>query len=138
MEIRYRNVGKVFDRVTVLANFDLEVADATFLALLGPSGCGKTTALRIMAGLERPTQGRVLLGERDVTDVPPRCRDIAMVFQSYALYPHFNVADNIAYPLRIRKVPNERVKSEVARVAESLGLSRAALYRRLEKYGIAV
>ena len=75
MQIRYRNVGKVFDKVTVLTDFDLEVADATFLALLGPSGCGKTTALRIMAGLEQPTQGRVLLGDRDVTDVPPRGRD---------------------------------------------------------------
>jgi multiple sugar transport system ATP-binding protein len=123
MKIRYQNVGKTFGQVTVLTDFDVEVPDGTFLALLGPSGCGKTTALRIMSGLEQPSQGRVFLGERDVTDVPPRGRDVAMVFQSYALYPQFSVAGNIAYPLRIRKVPKERRTAEVARVAELLGLT---------------
>ncbi len=123
MEIRYQNVGKRFGRVTVLTDFDLEVADGTFLALLGPSGCGKTTALRIMAGLEQPSEGRVFLGERDVTDVPPRGRDVAMVFQSYALYPQFKIADNIGYPLRIRKVPKAQRATEVGRVAELLGLT---------------
>jgi multiple sugar transport system ATP-binding protein len=124
MEIRYQNVGKRFDRVSVLTDFDLDIADGQFLALLGPSGCGKTTALRIMAGLEQPSEGRVFLGERDVTDVPPRGRDIAMVFQSYALYPHLKVADNIGYPLRIRGVQKDRIRSEVARIAESLGLTK--------------
>jgi multiple sugar transport system ATP-binding protein len=123
MEIRYEGVGKRFDSVTVLADFDLRVPDGEFLALLGPSGCGKTTALRIMAGLEQPTTGRVFLGERDITDVPPRGRDVAMVFQSYALYPHLKVRDNIAYPLRVRKVAQDRIREEVARVAESLGIS---------------
>ncbi len=124
MEIRYQHVGKRFDKVTVLEDFNLEVTDGTFLALLGPSGCGKTTALRIMSGLEVPTEGRVFLGDHDVTDLPPRSRDIAMVFQSYALYPHFNVEQNIGYPLRIRKTPKAQIKSEVAAVAESLGLTK--------------
>ncbi len=123
MKIRYQNVGKTFGHVTVLTDFDIEVADGTFLALLGPSGCGKTTALRIMSGLEQPTLGRVFLGERDVTDVPPRGRDIAMVFQSYALYPQFKIADNIGYPLRIRRVPKAQRAAEVGRVAELLGLT---------------
>ena len=123
VKIRYQNVGKTFGQVTVLTDFDVEVPDGTFLALLGPSGCGKTTALRIMSGLEQPSQGRVFLGDRDVTDTPPRGRDIAMVFQSYALYPQFKVADNIAYPLRIRKVPKQQRAAEVARVAELLGLT---------------
>jgi multiple sugar transport system ATP-binding protein len=123
MKIQYQNVGKTFGHVTVLTDFDVEVPDGKFLALLGPSGCGKTTALRIMSGLEQPTSGRVFLGERDVTEVPPRGRDIAMVFQSYALYPQFKVADNIAYPLRIRKVPKEQRTAEVARVAELMSLT---------------
>jgi multiple sugar transport system ATP-binding protein len=123
MEIRYEHVGKRFEKVTVLSDFNLEVKDGSFLALLGPSGCGKTTALRIMSGLELPTEGRVFLGDRDVTDLPPRSRDIAMVFQSYALYPHFNVRQNIAYPLKIRKVPKAKIATEVAAVAESLGLT---------------
>jgi ABC-type sugar transport system ATPase subunit len=122
MEIRYEKVGKTFDKLPVLIDFDLVVPDRTFMALLGPSGCGKTTALRMLAGLDQPTEGRVFLGDRDVTRVPPRGRDIAMVFQSYALYPHLRVADNIAYPLRIRKVPRDRQRVEVERVAEPLGL----------------
>ena len=86
----------------------MHVPDGAFLAMLGPSGCGKTTALRLLAGLEQPTAGRIFIGERDVTHLEPRDRDIAMVFQSYALYPHMTVADNIAYPLRLRRCPAER------------------------------
>jgi len=123
MEIRYEHVGKRFEKVSVLSDFNLEVKDGSFLALLGPSGCGKTTALRILSGLEMPTEGRVYLGERDVTELPPRSRDIAMVFQSYALYPHFNVRQNIAYPLKIRKVAKDKIATEVSTVAESLGLT---------------
>ena len=123
MEIRYEHVGKRFEKVSVLSDFNLEVKDGSFLALLGPSGCGKTTALRILSGLEMPTEGRVFLGDRDVTELPPRSRDIAMVFQSYALYPHFNVRQNIAYPLKIRKVAKDKIATEVATVAESLGLT---------------
>ena len=102
--VTYRAVEKKFDSVVALHALDLDVPDHTFLALLGPSGCGKTTALRILAGLERPSGGRVMIGERDVTRLQPRDRDVAMVFQSYALYPHMTVAENIGYPLRIRNV----------------------------------
>ncbi len=122
MEIRYEHVSKRFDGVPALLDFDIHVPDGTFLVLLGPSGCGKTTAMRIAAGLEQPTEGRVYIGDRDVTDIPPRSRDIAMVFQSYALYPQMKVRENIGYPLRIRKLPKAHIKAEVERVAETLDL----------------
>ena len=102
--VRYEGIEKRFEAFTALHALNLNVPDRTFLALLGPSGCGKTTALRILAGLETPTAGKVLIGDRDVTRLQPRDRDVAMVFQSYALYPHMTIADNIGYPLRIRKV----------------------------------
>jgi multiple sugar transport system ATP-binding protein len=118
--VRYENVEKRFGAFVALHSLDIAVPDHAFLALLGPSGCGKTTALRICAGLELPTGGRVLIGERDVTRLQPRDRDVAMVFQSYALYPHMTVAENIAYPLRIRKVaPAERAR-RVGEVASAL------------------
>jgi len=123
MEIRYEKVSKSFGQTTVLTELDLNVADGAFLALLGPSGCGKTTALRIAVGLEEPSAGRVFLGDRDITDLPPRSRDISMVFQSYALYPHFKVSQNIGYPLRVRKVSKADVQTEVKKVAETLGLT---------------
>ena len=103
MEVRYEAVSKSFGTTEALAPLDITVPDGRFLAMLGPSGCGKTTALRLLAGLETPTAGRIFIGERDVTRLEPRHRDIAMVFQSYALYPHKTVADNIAYPLRLRR-----------------------------------
>ncbi len=123
MEVRFERVTKTFDQNCVLADLDLSIPDGDFLVLLGPSGCGKTTALRIAAGLEEPTGGRVFIGDRDVTDLPPRARDIAMVFQSYALYPHLKVWENIGYPLRIRRVPKAKIRHEVARVAQTLGLA---------------
>ena len=119
--VAYQGVEKRFGSFRALHALDLEIPDHNFLALLGPSGCGKTTALRVLAGLEQPTGGRVFIGERDVTRLQPRDRDIAMVFQSYALYPQMTVAENIAYPLRIRKVPPvERMRrvTEVARALE--------------------
>jgi multiple sugar transport system ATP-binding protein len=122
MDVRYLQVSKSFGSYEALAPLDLHVADGRFLALLGPSGCGKTTALRLLAGLERPTSGRIYIGERDVTFAPTKDRDIAMVFQSYALYPHLKVADNIAYPLRVRKVELAERKRQVLKVAELLGL----------------
>jgi multiple sugar transport system ATP-binding protein len=122
MDVRYDHVSKSFAGVEALIELDLDVPDGTFLALLGPSGCGKTTALRILAGLEEPTSGSVFLGERDVTRLQPKDRDIAMVFQSYALYPHKSVADNIAYPLRVRKVPKPERAERVAKVAELLSI----------------
>ena len=116
--VRYQGVRKTFDTFTALHSLDLKVPDRSFMALLGPSGCGKTTALRILAGLDMPTSGRVLIGERDVTRLQPRDRDVAMVFQSYALYPHKTVRDNIGYPLWIRKVepaPTSRRRSARSR-----------------------
>ena len=119
-EIQLVGIEKRFDSVRVLENLDLTVNDGEFVVLLGPSGCGKTTALRIIAGLESPTAGEVRIGGRNVTRLSPRERDVAMVFQSYALYPHMSVADNIGYPLRIRRVPPRERVSAVAKVAESL------------------
>ena len=118
--VRYEAVGKRFGAFTALHALNLDVPDHTFLALLGPSGCGKTTALRILAGLELPTSGRVLIGDRNVTRLQPRDRDVAMVFQSYALYPHMTVAENIAYPLRIRKTPAAEQARMIAAVASAL------------------
>jgi multiple sugar transport system ATP-binding protein len=123
VEVRFEQLTKSFDENCVLAELDLSIPDGDFLVLLGPSGCGKTTALRIAAGLEEPSGGRVYIGDRDVTVLPPRARDIAMVFQSYALYPHLKVRDNIGYPLRVRKVPKAKIGQEVDRVAETLGLT---------------
>ncbi|HXE57847.1 MAG TPA: ABC transporter ATP-binding protein, partial [Gemmatimonadales bacterium] len=95
--------------VPVLDGLSLEVRDGEFLALLGPSGCGKTTVLRCIAGLDEPTAGEVFIGDRRVTDLPPAERDVAMVFQSYALYPHLTVRENLDFPLRMRRVaPAER------------------------------
>jgi multiple sugar transport system ATP-binding protein len=118
--VRYEAVEKRFEPIVALKALDLDVPDRAFLALLGPSGCGKTTALRILAGLDVPTAGRVLIGERDVTHLEPRDRDVAMVFQSYALYPHMTIAQNIAYPLLIRKVPNDESRRKVVEVATAL------------------
>src|SRR5439155_10367608 len=110
------------DGVRVLESLELTVDDGEFVVLLGPSGCGNATALRIIAGLERPTSGRVLIAGRDVTSLLPRERDVAMVFQSYALYPHLSVADNIGYPLRIRWILSRDRAAAVAEVAASLEL----------------
>ena len=119
-EVVLSRISKQFDAVRVLEDLDLRVDDGEFVVLLGPSGCGKTTALRIVAGLERPTSGHVVIAGRDVTHRPPRGRDIAMVFQSYALYPHLTVAENIAYPLKVRKVDPRQREEAVLRVARSL------------------
>ena len=118
--VEYRGIGKRFGDVVALAEFDLHVPDGAFPVMLGSSGCGKTTALRILAGLEVPDAGRVMLGERDVTRLQPRDRDVAMVFQSYALYPHMSVADNIAYPLTLRDVRKAARAQAVKEVAELL------------------
>ena len=118
--VSYQGVRKTFDTFTALHSLDLKVPDRSFMALLGPSGCGKTTALRILAGLDMPTKGRVLIGERDVTQLQPRDRDVAMVFQSYALYPHKTVRDNIGYPLWIRKVSGGDIAAKVSEVSTIL------------------
>src|ERR671916_429172 len=102
MRVTLSSIYKSFGAVNVVKGVDLEITDGEFLVLLGPSGCGKTTALRMVAGLESVTSGRISIGNRDVTNVLPKYRDVAMVFQSYALYPHMTVAENIGYPLKLR------------------------------------
>ncbi len=102
---------------------DLEIGDGEFMVLVGPSGCGKSTTLRMLAGLEKIDDGKILIGDRDVTRVPPKDRDIAMVFQNYALYPHMSVADNMAFALKMAKMPADERQRRVAEAAEILGLT---------------
>jgi multiple sugar transport system ATP-binding protein len=129
-EVILQEVTKEFEGGTVAVdNLSLEVADGEFMILVGPSGCGKTTALRMVAGLERPTSGVVRIGERTVNDVSPRNRDIAMVFQNYALYPHMTVYKNLAYALKQRRTPKDEIRRRVREVSELLGLE-ALLKRR--------
>ncbi len=116
------DVSKVFAGVTAVDQVNLTIADGEFFALLGPSGCGKTTTLRMIAGLETPTHGRIQIGERDVTELPPRDRDVAMVFQDYALYPHMTLLDNIGYPLKVRGVSRSELQSRVAEAARNLDI----------------
>jgi multiple sugar transport system ATP-binding protein len=121
--VRFENVQKVFsDGTRAVRDFSLEVADGEFAVLVGPSGCGKTTLLRLVAGLEDLTDGDILIGERIVNDVDARGRDVAMVFQNYALYPHYNVYGNIAFGLRVRGVPRSQVRQRVESIARVLGL----------------
>src|SRR2546426_3085171 len=122
MELRYEQVCKRFGATDALLDLDLHAPDGCFLAMLGPSGCGKTTALRLLAGLEEPTSGRMFIGARDVTSLQPRDRDIAMVFQSYALYPHKTVAENIDYPLRIRGLSRAGRRERTEQVAKMLNI----------------
>jgi ABC-type sugar transport system ATPase subunit len=118
--IRFVNLTKKFGAVTAVNDLSLSVGDGEFIALLGPSGCGKTTTLRLLAGLEAPTSGQVFIGERDVTTLPPRERDVAMVFQDYALYPHMTIFENIAYPLKVRHRPKPEQQAQVTEVASLL------------------
>jgi len=118
-EVTLRGVRKSFDDHPIIQGVDLEVQKGEFLVMLGPSGCGKTTLLRLIAGLERLDAGTIAIGGRVVNDVPPRDRDVAMVFQSYALYPHMSVRENMAFGLRLRKLPQEEI---ARRVAEAAGL----------------
>ena len=118
--VTFDGVGKSFGALTVIRSLNLAIPDRAFVALLGPSGCGKTTALRMLAGLELPTSGRIMIGDRDVSRLAPRDRDIAMVFQSYALYPHMTVAENINYPLRIRNHSKAERDQKIAEVAGAL------------------
>src|SRR5881227_3816016 len=122
-EVLIQNLTKAFVGGTVaLDDLSLEIADGEFMILVGPSGCGKTTALRCVAGLERPTRGRILIGDRVVNGVSPRDRDIAMVFQNYALYPHMTVYRNLAYPLRQRRMLRAEIDRRVREIATMLGL----------------
>lgn len=120
--IKFDQVYKRFGETLVLKDLNLDIADQEFLVLVGPSGCGKSTALRCLAGLEEISAGQILIGERVVNDMPPKDRDIAMVFQSYALYPHMSVYDNMAFGLRLRKMPKQEIDRRVKEAAEILGI----------------
>ena len=117
-----KNVMKQFKSVTAVDNLSIDVKDREFAVLVGPSGCGKTTALRMIAGLENVTSGEIYIGDRLVNDVAPKDRDIAMVFQNYALYPHMNVRDNLGFGLKIRKFHKEEVDQRVQEAADILGI----------------
>jgi ABC-type sugar transport system ATPase subunit len=118
--VTYEHVTKLYDGVPAVSDLTLDVGDGEFVVLVGPSGCGKSTALRMLAGLEEITKGRILIGERVVNNVAPASRDIAMVFQSYALYPHMTVYDNLAFGLRNTGVPKREIGERVRRAAEIL------------------
>jgi multiple sugar transport system ATP-binding protein len=120
--IKFDHVWKRFGEVTVLKDLNIDIGDQEFLVLVGPSGCGKTTALRCLAGLEEISDGNILIGDRVVNDVPPKDRDIAMVFQSYALYPHMSVYDNMAFGLKLRKTPKAEIDKRVKEAAEMLSI----------------
>jgi len=120
--IRLVNLFKRFDKVVAVDGVSLDIPDGHFVVLLGPSGCGKTTTLRCIAGLETPDNGEIWIGDEMVNELPPKDRDVAMVFQNYALYPHMSVYDNIAFPLKMRKVEKGEIDRRVKEVAELLGI----------------
>ena len=121
--VRLNEIYKRYGSVQVVHGIDLDVAEKEFVVLVGPSGCGKSTTLRMIAGLEEISDGDLSIYGRHVNRVAPKDRDVAMVFQNYALYPHLNVADNMAFGLRIRKMPKDQIKTTIADVAEVLGLT---------------
>src|SRR3954468_6184588 len=120
--VTIRDVKKAFGTTAVIHGVNVSIADGEFVVLVGPSGCGKSTLLRMIAGLENITGGEIRIGDRVVNKVPPKERDIAMVFQNYALYPHMTVAANIGFSLKLRGAPKSEIESRVARAAEILGL----------------
>src|ERR687895_655496 len=121
--VTFERVGKIYaDGTRAVSEMSLNIEDGEFMVLVGPSGCGKTTALRMVAGLEDISEGLLKIGERVVNHVPSRDRDIAMVFQSYALYPHLSVYDNIAFGLKLKKTPKQEIEKRVQDAARILGL----------------
>ncbi len=122
-QVLFKHVTKVYDGgVTAVQDVNLEIKDKEFVVLVGPSGCGKSTTLRMLAGLEEITEGEVIIGDKVVNNLPPKDRDIAMVFQNYALYPHMTVEENMAFGLKLRNVPPEEIKKNVNDAADILGL----------------
>src|SRR5216110_1301177 len=122
-EVALRNIVKTFDRTPAVAGIDLDISDREFVVLVGPSGCGKTTTLRMIAGLEEATSGEIYIGDQLVNDVPPKDRDIAMVFQNYALYPHMTVYENMSFGLRLKKFPKAEIKERVENAARILDIT---------------
>jgi multiple sugar transport system ATP-binding protein len=121
--VTIKGLTKIYGKTIAVNDLNLDVADKSFAVLLGPSGCGKTTTLRCIAGLETLDKGEIYIGDRLVNDLAPKDRDVAMVFQSYALYPHMTVFDNLAFPLKIRKLPNEEIKRRVHETAQLLRIT---------------
>ncbi|THB82440.1 ATP-binding cassette domain-containing protein, partial [Pantoea allii] len=117
-------VAKRYDKQSVLHPLDLTIADGSFTVLVGPSGCGKSTLLRLLAGLDTVSDGAIMLDKKRINDLDPADRDIAMVFQSYALYPHLTVAENLAFHMQVKKVKREEQKSKIARIAGILGIDQ--------------
>ena len=126
--VTFEHVVKKFGDFTAINDLNIKIEDKEFLVLVGPSGCGKTTALRCLAGLEEVSGGNIIIGDRIVNDVAPKDRDIAMVFQSYALYPHMTVFDNMAFGLKLRHVPKAQIQKRVEEAAKILGIE--ALLKR--------
>ncbi|HJZ81433.1 MAG TPA: ABC transporter ATP-binding protein [Pyrinomonadaceae bacterium] len=129
MSINLSHLSKSFGDTVVVEDLSLEINDGEFVVLLGPSGCGKTTTLRMIAGLESPTSGEIFIAGQPVKDLPPPRRDVAMVFQSYALYPHMTIAQNIGYPLRVRKLRDDQIRKQVRETARLLEIE-ALLQRK--------
>src|SRR3954452_21893903 len=119
-----RDIVKKFGEVPAVDGISLTVPDGAFMVLLGPSGCGKTTFLRIICGLEQQTSGDLLIGGKVVNELPPRARGVAMMFQSYGLYPHYTVRNNIAFPLKTQRVPREKIEKQVRGAAQFLSIPR--------------
>ena len=131
-ELRLEHVGKRFGAITAVRDLSLDVASGEFIVLLGPSGAGKTTTLRLVAGLERPDEGRVFIDGQDVGATAPALRDVTFVFQQYSLYPHLSVYDNLAFPLRspLRRIPENRVREKVTEIARLLRIEDKLAIRR--------
>src|ERR1700758_834795 len=121
-EVILQNLNKNFDEVYAVRNVNLSIRDKEFIVLVGPSGCGKTTTLRMVAGLESISSGRILIDDKVINDLAPMDRDIAMVFQNYALYPHMSVYDNMAFGLKMRKFDKSEIQKRVRQAAEVLGI----------------
>ena len=130
--VTFENIKKIFkdpqsgQDVAAVGGVSFRIEPGELVTLLGPSGCGKTTVLRMLSGFEQPTSGKIFIGEDDVTDTPPNKRDTAMVFQSYGLFPHMNVSENVAYGLKLRKVPANEISEKVQRFLEMVGLESMA------------
>src|SRR6201997_2263593 len=122
-QVALRNIVKTFDRTPAVQGIDLDISDREFIVLVGPSGCGKSTTLRMIAGLEEATSGEIYIGDQLVNDVPPKDRDIAMVFQNYALYPHMTVFENMSFGLRLKKFPKPEIRERVQNAARILDIT---------------